>query len=139
MINKIEHLGIAVKSLKDSNEIMRKLLGTAAYKEELVTSEHVLTSFFALGSSKIELLEAVDGLGPIQKFIEKRGEGIHHIALDVTDIEGEMERLQGLGFELLNHRPKAGADGKKIAFLHPRSTNGILIELCEDMVPKTEL
>lgn len=133
MIKKIEHLGIAVKSLEQSNLLMSKLLGSSAYKQETVESEFVRTSFFQLGESKIELLEAIDQKGAIQQFIDKKGEGIHHIALDVTDIESELERLAGLGFEVLNTTPKPGADGKKIAFLHPRSTNGILIELCEDI------
>jgi methylmalonyl-CoA/ethylmalonyl-CoA epimerase len=135
LINKIEHLGIAVRSIQKSNELMEKLLGTSSYKEENVDDEFVATSFFKLGETKIELLEAIDNQGSIGKFIEKRGEGIHHIALDVTDIEAELSRLHSLGFEILNKVPKLGADGKKIAFLHPKSTNGILVELCEDIVP----
>ncbi len=112
---------------------MSKLLGTDAYKQEAVGSENVLTSFFKIGETKVELLEATSEDSAIAKFIEKRGEGIHHIALDVVDIEGEMERLKSLGFILIHDKPKAGADGKKIAFLHPKSTNGVLVELCEDV------
>ncbi len=138
MINKIEHLGIAVRSLANSNELIAKLLGVEAYKQESVQDESVTTSFFQLGETKLELLEAIGGEGAIGKFIEKRGEGIHHIAFDVTDIEGELSRLEDLGFELINRNPKPGADGKKIAFLHPRSTNGILIELCEDIDTKMD-
>ncbi|MFT5513570.1 MAG: methylmalonyl-CoA/ethylmalonyl-CoA epimerase [Bacteroidia bacterium] len=137
MIRKIEHLGIAVKSIANSNDILSKLLDTTAYKEESVDSENVLTSFFMLGETKIELLEATAEDSAITKFIEKRGEGIHHIALDVVDIEYELERLKALGFQLIHEKPKLGADGKKIAFLHPKSTNGILVELCEDLKKTT--
>lgn len=133
MIRKIEHLGIAVKSIEKSNDLMAKLLNTASYKEEGVASENVLTSFFKLGETKVELLEATSPDSAIAKFIEKRGEGIHHIALDVVGIEEELQRLKDLGFTLLHETPKKGADGKKIAFLHPKSTNGILVELCEDL------
>lgn len=133
MIRKIEHLGIAVKSIEKSNDLMAKLLNTASYKEEGVASENVLTSFFKLGETKVELLEATSPDSAIAKFIEKRGEGIHHIALDVVGIEEELQRLKDLGFALLHETPKKGADGKKIAFLHPKSTNGILVELCEDL------
>ena len=132
MIRKIEHLGIAVKSLKNSDALISKLLGTSPYKQEGVESEGVFTSFFKLGETKIELLEATNPESAIAKFIEKRGEGIHHIALDVVDIEAELASLKSLGFELIHEHPKPGADGKKIAFLHPRSTHGILVELCED-------
>lgn len=132
MIRKIEHLGIAVKSIAKSDEVIAKLLGSEAYKQEAVGSENVLTSFFKLGETKIELLEAISEDSAIAKFIEKRGEGIHHIALDVVGIEDELKRLKDLGFQLIHEKPKAGADGKKIAFLHPKSTNGILVELCED-------
>lgn len=132
MIRKIEHLGIAVRSIRNSGDIIGKLLNTDAYKQEEVSSEHVLTSFFKLGETKIELLEATSDDSAIARFIEKRGEGIHHIALDVVGIEDELRRLKDLGFELIHEQPKPGADGKKIAFLHPRSTNGILVELCED-------
>jgi methylmalonyl-CoA/ethylmalonyl-CoA epimerase len=137
VIRKIEHLGIAVKSIANSNDILSKLLDTTAYKEESVDSENVLTSFFMLGETKIELLEATAEDSAITKFIEKRGEGIHHIALDVVDIEYELERLKALGFQLIHEKPKLGADGKKIAFLHPKSTNGILVELCEDLKKTT--
>jgi len=133
MIRKIEHLGIAVKSLKNSNELIAKLLDRSPYKEEGVESEGVFTSFFKLGETKVELLEATNPDTAIAKFIEKRGEGIHHIALDVVNIEEELNRLESLGFDLIHKSPKPGADGKKIAFLHPKSTNGILVELCEDM------
>ncbi len=136
MIRKIEHLGIAVKSIVDSNDLMSKLLDTNAYKQESVDSENVLTSFFKLGETKVELLEATSSDSAIAKFIEKRGEGIHHIALDVVGIEDELARLKSLGFQLIHEKPKLGADGKKIAFLHPKSTNGILVELCEDVNPK---
>jgi len=133
LIRKIEHLGIAVKSIQKSNDVIAKLLDSEAYKEESVDSENVLTSFFKLGETKIELLEATSEESAIAKFIEKRGEGIHHIALDVVGIEAELQRLKELGFQLIHEKPKKGADGKKIAFLHPKSTNGILVELCEDM------
>lgn len=133
MINKIEHLGIAVKSLQKSNELIEKLLGRPPYKQEAVEDEFVRTSFFQLGESKIELLEAIDGKGAIEQYINKKGEGIHHIAFDVTNIEDELIRLEQAGFQILNKVPKPGADGKKIAFLHPKSTNGILVELCEDI------
>ncbi len=132
VIRKIEHLGIAVKSIARSDDIISKLLGSEAYKHEAVGSENVLTSFFKLGETKIELLEATSDDSAIARFIEKRGEGIHHIALDVVGIEEELARLKDLGFQLIHDKPKAGADGKKIAFLHPKSTNGILVELCED-------
>ena len=133
MINKIEHIGIAVKSLKDSNKLFESLFGKSQYKIESVESEGVNTSFFKLGESKIELLEATNDDGPIAKFIAKKGEGIHHIAFDVDDIEAEIERLKEEGFIVLNEKPKKGADNKLIAFLHPRSTNGVLIELCQEI------
>lgn len=136
MIRKIEHLGIAVKSIQKSDELIGKLINAEAYKQEAVDSENVLTSFFKLGETKIELLEATSEDSSIAKFIQKRGEGIHHIALDVVGIEEELQRLKRLGFQLIHEKPKAGADGKKIAFLHPKSTNGILVELCEDMNKK---
>lgn len=132
-MEKIEHIGIAVKSLKDSNEMYTKLLGTAPYKTEAVASEGVNTSFFKMGASKIELLEATQDDSPIAKFLEKRGEGVHHIAYAVEDIRSEMKRLQGEGFHLLNEEPKKGADNKWVAFLHPKSTGGVLIELCQDI------
>ena len=132
-MQKIEHIGIAVRSLKDSNEMYTKLLGTAPYKTEAVPSEGVNTSFFKMGASKIELLEATQDYSPIAKFLEKRGEGVHHIAYAVEDIRSEMKRLQGEGFHLLNEEPKKGADNKWVAFLHPKSTGGVLIELCQDI------
>ncbi|MBP7821453.1 MAG: methylmalonyl-CoA epimerase [Saprospiraceae bacterium] len=134
MITKIEHIGIAVKSINDANEIYTKLLGVAPYKQEEVASEHVITSFFKTGINKIELLEATHESSAIAKFIEKKGEGIHHIAFDVEDILAEMERLKALGFVLLNEQPKHGADNKLVCFVHPKSTNGVLIELCQERI-----
>jgi methylmalonyl-CoA/ethylmalonyl-CoA epimerase len=132
MINKIEHIGIAVRNLSQSNELFSKLFGKAHYKIESVTSESVSTSFFMLGDTKIELLEATDDNSAISKFIEKKGEGIHHIAFEVDDIEKEMTRLKNEGFDLINQQAKDGADNKRICFLHPKTTNGILVELCEE-------
>ena len=131
-MNKIEHLGIAVKDLAASEKIFEDMLGTAPYKRESVESEFVTTSFFQVGESKIELLQSTDPDGPIGKFIEKRGEGIHHIAFDVTDIQSEIDRLIAKGYSMIHEKPKQGADGKIIAFLHPKSSNGVLIELCQD-------
>lgn len=131
-MRKIEHIGIAVKSLEDSNELFAKLFGEPHYKVEEVESEGVNTSFFQVGPNKIELLEGTHADSPIAKFIEKRGEGIHHIAYDVEDIHSEMQRLEAEGFTLLNKEPKRGADNKLVCFLHPKSTNGVLIELCQD-------
>ncbi len=131
-MEKIEHIGIAVKSLESSNELFAKLFGQSHYKIEEVASEGVNTSFFQVGPNKIELLEATKPDSPIAKFIEKKGEGIHHIAFDVKDIEAEMERLRGEGFTVLNEKPKRGADNKLVCFLHPKTTNGVLIELCQD-------
>ncbi len=133
---KIEHIGIAVKNLSDSNALFEKLLGKAHYKTETVDSEHVTTSFFQVGDSKIELLEATDPASPIARFIDKRGEGIHHLAFEVADIEAEMKRLADEGFRLLNETPKRGADNKLVCFLHPKSANGVLIELCQE-IPTT--
>jgi methylmalonyl-CoA/ethylmalonyl-CoA epimerase len=133
-MNKIEHIGIAVKSLEISNALFAKLLGVAHYKTEEVASEHVLTSFFQVGENKIELLEATHQDSAIAKFLEKKGEGIHHIAFDVTDIHAEMQRLENEGFILLNPVPKHGADNKLVCFLHPKNTNGVLIELCQTIV-----
>ncbi|KVV13236.1 methylmalonyl-CoA epimerase [Flavobacterium sp. TAB 87] len=133
MINKIEHIGIAVKDLETSNLLFEKLMGTAPYKSEEVQSEGVLTSFFKSGPNKIELLAATNPDSPIARFLEKKGEGIHHIAFDVSDIEAETARLQKEGFVVLNDQPKLGADNKRIVFLHPKSTNGVLIELCEEI------
>jgi methylmalonyl-CoA/ethylmalonyl-CoA epimerase len=132
-MKKIEHLGIAVKDLAASNLLFEKLLGTAPYKAEAVESEGVTTSFFQVGESKIELLEATKPDSPIAKFIEKKGEGIHHIAFDVEDIRAEMKRLQAEGFILLNEEPKRGADNKLVCFLHPKSSNGVLVELCQEI------
>jgi len=132
-MNKIEHIGIAVKNLKDSNELFFKLFGEPHYKTEEVKSEGVNTSFFKVGDNKIELLEATKENSPINKFIEKKGEGIHHIAFDVDDIVGEIKRLKKEGFKVLNETPKKGADNKLVAFLHPKSSNGVLIELCQEI------
>ena len=132
-MNKIEHIGIAVKDLKSSNELFSKLFGTAHYKTEEVESEGVNTSFFKVGENKIELLEATKKGSPIAKFIDRKGEGIHHIAFDVDDIYSEIERLKKEGFKVLNEVPKKGADNKIVAFLHPKSANGVLIELCQEI------
>ncbi len=132
MIKKIEHLGIAVKDINQSNLLFEQLLGSAPYKSETVEREGVITSFFQLGESKIELLQATRSDSPIARFLEKNKEGIHHIAFEVDDINVEIQRLKGLGFVLLSEEPKSGADGKLIVFLHPKSTNGVLIELCQD-------
>ena len=134
MIKKIEHLGIAVASIEASLPVFEKLLGKKMYKTEIVESEAVKTVFIELGESKIELLEATDPSSSIAKFLKKNREGFHHLALDVEDIEAEIARLTEEGFVLIHSEPKAGADNKKIAFLHPKSTNGILIELCEEVV-----
>ncbi|NRT13131.1 methylmalonyl-CoA/ethylmalonyl-CoA epimerase [Flavobacterium sp. 14A] len=133
MMNKIEHIGIAVKDLNASNDLFEKLFGAPAYKSEEVASEGVMTSFFKNGPNKIELLAATNAESPIAKFLEKKGEGIHHIAFDVDDIVAEIERLKGEGFVVLNETPKKGADNKIVAFLHPKSTNGVLIELCQEI------
>tara|TARA_R110000868_G_scaffold24543_4_gene96764 strand:- start:901 stop:1302 length:402 start_codon:yes stop_codon:yes gene_type:complete len=132
MLNKIEHLGIAVKDMKASAKMYEVLLGKPSYKTEVVESEGVSTMFFQIGESKIELLEATNPASPIAKFIEKKGEGIHHIAYDVCDIDAELERLQAEGFKLIHETPKDGADNKRIAFLHPMSTGGVLVELCQE-------
>ena len=133
-MNKIEHIGIAVKSLESSNQLFAKLFRESHYKVESVESEGVKTSFFKVGDNKIELLEASKPDSPIAKFIEKKGEGIHHIAFDVDDIEAEVERLSNEGFVILNKTPKKGADNKLVVFLHPKSTNGVLIELCQEII-----
>lgn len=130
---KIEHIGIAVKDLEKSNALFAQLLGRPHYKIEEVASENVNTSFFQTGASKVELLEATDPESPISRFIEKRGEGIHHVAFEVEDIEAEMERLRSQGFQLLNEKPKRGADNKLVCFLHPKSANGVLVELCQSL------
>lgn len=130
---KVEHIGIAVKDLESSNMLFQTLFNSPHYKIESVDSEHVNTSFFKMGDTKIELLEATDPNSAIAKFIEKRGEGIHHIAYEVSDIHSEMERLSSEGFTLLSDKPKKGADNKLVCFLHPKSTNGVLIELCQEI------
>ena len=132
MLNKIEHLGIAVNSIDASAKIYETLLGSSCYKIEDVESEGVKTAFFQVGESKIELLEATNENSPIAKFIAKKGEGIHHIAFDVTDIHSSMKELSEKGFQLLNEVPKNGADNKLVAFLHPKSANGVLVELCQE-------
>lgn len=132
MMRKIEHLGIAVKNIDSSVKIYESLLNTSCYKLEEVESEGVKTAFFQLGESKIELLEATNETSPIAKFIEKKGQGIHHIAFEVENIEVEIARLKSEGFKLIHQSPKDGADNKLIAFLHPTSTDGILVELCQD-------
>lgn len=132
MVNKIEHIGIAVKDLEKSNQLFKALLGIAPYKTEEVVSESVTVSFFKSGESKIELLQATDENSPIARFINKKGEGIHHLAFEVDDILKAMTELKNLGFELLSETPKQGADNKLICFLHPKSTNGVLIELCQE-------
>ena len=129
---KVEHIGIAVKSLSDSIPLFEKLLDTACYKTEQVDNENVKTAFFRQGETKIELLESMSAEGVIAQFINKKGEGIHHIAFEVKDIRKEMERLKNEGFTLLNEQPRAGADNKLICFMHPKSTNGVLIELCQE-------
>jgi methylmalonyl-CoA/ethylmalonyl-CoA epimerase len=133
IMDKIEHIGIAVKSLKDSSSVYERLLGISSYKKEEVFSEQVITEFFKVGESKIELLAAISPDSPINKFIEKRGEGIHHIAFAVDDITKEMARLKEEGFQLLNDSPKKGADNKLVCFVHPKSSNGVLIELCQEI------
>ncbi len=130
---RIEHIGIAVKELDQANELFKKLFGEASYKEETVESEHVTTSFFKIGPNKIELLEAKADESAIAKYINKKGEGIHHIAFEVDDILAEMERLRGEGFQLINDQPKKGADNKLVCFLHPKTTNGVLVELCQEI------
>jgi methylmalonyl-CoA/ethylmalonyl-CoA epimerase len=131
---RIEHIGIAVESLKDAIELYEQLLNTPCYKTETVESEHVATAFFRVGESKIELLEASNPDSPIAKFIAKKGQGIHHIAYEVENIHAEMKRLEALGFELLNKEPKRGADNKLVCFLHPKTSGGVLVELCQEIV-----
>ena len=137
MIKKIEHLGIAVNSLDEAIPLYERLLQTTCYKTESVSSEGVNTAFFQIGEAKIELLEASNQNSPIAKFLAKRGEGFHHVAFEVDDIEEELARLQKLDFILLHLSPKEGADNKRIAFLHPKSTKGMLIELCQDNISKS--
>ena len=134
-MKKIEHIGIAVSNLEEANKTYKALLGAEHYKTENVESEGVATSFFKMGDSKIELLAATNPESPIAKFIAKRGEGIHHLAFAVDDIEVEIERLKSEGFVLINDAPKKGADNKLIAFLHPKSSNGVLVELCQEIIP----
>lgn len=133
MVNKIEHIGIAIKDMNDANVLFEKLLGVPSYKMESVESEGVLTSFFQTGTNKIELLMATNPESPIAKFLEKKGEGIHHIAFDVDDIHAEINRLKKEGFVLINEVPKKGADNKWVVFLHPKNTNGVLVELCQEI------
>ncbi len=132
-MDKIEHIGIAVNDLTASNALFEKLFGEPHYKIEEVASEGVRTSFFRVGPNKIELLEATNDNSPIAKFLEKKGEGIHHIAFAVANLEGEMKRLEGEGFVILPGFPKNGADNKRVAFLHPKGTNGVLVELCQEI------
>lgn len=131
---RIEHIGIAVENLRESIELYEQLLNTPCYKTEAVASEFVETAFFKVGESKIELLEASDPNSAIAKFIAKKGQGIHHIAYEVENIHAEMKRLEALGFELLNKEPKRGADNKLVCFLHPKTSGGVLVELCQEMV-----
>lgn len=133
MILRVEHIGIAIKEMDSANKLFESLLGISNYKMEEVVSENVKTSFFKTGDTKIELLEATSDNSPISKFIEKKGQGIHHIAFETDDIVAEMQRLKDLGFELLSDQPKKGADNKLICFLHPKSTNGVLVELCQEI------
>jgi methylmalonyl-CoA/ethylmalonyl-CoA epimerase len=128
---KVEHIGIAVRTLTDSVPLFEKLLKSQCYKTEMVASEMVNTAFFKVGDTKIELLESINDTSAISKFIDKKGEGVHHIAFEVENIESEMEKLRNEGFLLLNDKPKKGADNMIICFLHPKSTNGVLIELCQ--------
>ena len=130
---KVEHIGIAVKNIKKAGGLFSSLLGTSEYKVETVVSEGVTTSFFRIGESKIELLQAVTPESPIAKFIKKRGEGVHHICFEVDDIIKEMTRLKKEGFTLLNEKPGKGADNKLVCFIHPKSANGVLIELCQEI------
>jgi len=134
-MRKVEHIGIAVKSLSASVPLFEKLLNTSCYKTETVESEAVATAFFQQGETKIELLESTKEDGVIQKFVDKKGEGLHHVAFDVEDIVAEMARLKSEGFVLLNEIPKPGADNKLVCFLHPKDTNGVLIELCQERKP----
>lgn len=132
-MEKIEHIGIAVKDIEASNKLFASLFGATHYKEEEVASEGVKTSFFKSGPNKIELLQATNPASPIAKFINKKGEGVHHIAFAVLDIRAEIKRLKKEGFAVLNETPKKGADNKWVAFLHPKATNGVLIELCQEI------
>lgn len=131
-LKRIEHIGIAVKDIEASNKIFQDVLGTPSYKSEIVESEGVLTSFFQIGPNKIELLQATHEESPIAKYLEKYKEGIHHIAFEVENIYEEIERLMNLGYKMIHEKPKDGADNKLIAFMHPKETNGVLIELCQE-------
>lgn len=133
MLTNVEHIGIAVKDLKQADELFRILLNTPPYKHEEVQSESVLTSFFRINQTKVELLQATESDSAISKFIDKRGEGVHHIAFEVDDIYAEMERLEKEGFVLLNKEPKYGADNKLVCFVHPKSASGVLVELCQEI------
>ena len=133
-MRKIEHIGIAVADLEKSNALFARLLGKEHFKTEIVDGEGVETSFFQVGETKVELLQATRPDSPISKFIERKSEGVHHIAFDVEDIQAEVERLKNEGFEILNETPKLGADNKLVVFLHPRSTNGVLVELCQEIL-----
>ena len=133
MIRHIEHIGIAVENIEEALKTYENLLGVSCYKTEIVASELVRTAFLKVGNTKIELLEAMDPVSPIGKFLANKGEGFHHIAFEVPDIIAEMERLKKLGFTLLNETPKKGADNKLICFVHPKETNGVLIELCQSI------
>ena len=133
MLTNVEHIGIAVRDIAVSNDLFAKLLNIQPYKSETVASEGVTTSFFKVNQTKIELLEATNPDSPIARFLEKKGEGIHHVAFEVENIETEMERLKAEGFTLLNEVPKRGADNKLVCFLHPKATNGVLIELCQEI------
>ncbi len=133
MLGKIEHIGIAVKNMEEAEKLYEKLLGTSSYKREEVASENVMTSFFMAGNNKIELLAATHEDSTISKYLEKKGEGIHHIAFDVENIYVEMEKLRNEGFVILNEQPKKGADNKLICFIHPKGTHGVLVELCQEI------
>jgi methylmalonyl-CoA/ethylmalonyl-CoA epimerase len=137
-MNKIEHIGIAVNSVKSAGDVYQKLLNTTVYKTEEVASEGVLTAFLQSGPNKIELLEATNTDSPIAKFLDKKGEGIHHVAFAVTDIIAEMARLKAEGFILLNDAPKRGADNKLVCFVHPKSANSVLIELCQEVLNEND-
>ena len=132
-MKKIEHIGIAVKDIEQSNKIFSKIFGIKSYKSEIVESEGVITSFFRVGSHKIELVASINKQGPIKKYLDNNREGMHHIAFDVEDIYKEMKRISGNGIRLLNDKPKIGADNKLICFLHPKDTNGVLIEICQEI------
>jgi methylmalonyl-CoA/ethylmalonyl-CoA epimerase len=133
MFLQVEHIGIAVKDLTSAIPLYEKLLGTPCYKQERVASERVNTAFFRTGNTKVELLESSEPDGVIARFVEKKGEGMHHIAWEVEDIHAEMERLKKEGFELLNTEPKRGADNKWVCFVHPRGTRGVLVEICQEV------